>query len=226
MKNLYFFLSLVVLFPWIAGLVRFRNMRRMYRPFIVLLTIAVITEIVSRITIDYFKNNNATINIYSLIEYILIISQFYFWRYFSRTRRWYPYFGLLCVIIWIVENIFFGRVFNDVGTVFRVSSSFIVVILSINEINYLIIHENRNLLKNARFLICAGFLIYFLYEVLLEGSIYISTREENSTASKIINLSMYVNVVVNIIYGIAVCLIPKRTVFSFKEEGKSLTDSF
>ncbi|MEO8405068.1 MAG: hypothetical protein ABI480_10745 [Chitinophagaceae bacterium] len=216
MKNWqYFLLSLTVLFPWIAGLVRYKSMRRMYRPFILLITIAVATEIISRITISYFKNNNATINIYSLIEYILIITQFYFWRYYSRTRRWYPWFGLLCVIIWIVENLILGDVIVDVGPVFRVSSSFIVVILSINEINYLIIHENRNLLKNARFLICTGFLIYFLYEVLLEGSIYISSKEENSTASKIIQLSMYINVLVNIIYGIAVCFIPKRSAFSF-----------
>lgn len=228
MKNLdYFLLSLVVLFPWIAGLVRFKSMRRMYRPFILLITIAVLTEIVSRITIYYYKtDNNAIINIYSLIEYILIITQFYFWRYHSRTRRWYPYFGLLCVIIWIIENLVLGNVMQDVGTVFRVSSSFIVVILTINEINYLIIHENRNLLKNARFLICIGFLIYFLYEILLEGSIYISQQEKNSTASRIIELSMYVNVLVNIIYGIAVCFIPRRSAITFNKEGKSLTDSF
>jgi len=229
MKNLdYFLLSMVVLFPWIAGLVRFRNMRKMYRPFILLITIAVLTEIISRITINNFHtNNNAIINIYSLIEYVLIITQFYYWRYHSRTRRWYPYFGLFCVIIWIIENLVMGHVMKDVGTVFRVSSSFIVVILTINEINYLIINENRNLLKNSRFLICIGFLIYFLYEILLEGSIYISQQEKNSTASKIIELSMYVNVLVNIIYGIAVCLIPRRSTITFKQhDGRSVTDSF
>jgi hypothetical protein len=217
MKNFYFLLSLVVLFPWIAGLIRFKHMQRMYRPFILLITVAVLTEIVSRILIAYYKNNLIAINIYSLIECLLIITQFYFWRYHSRTRRWYPYFGLLCIVIWIADNLIPGRLTQDVGTIFRVSAAFVVVILSINEINFLIIHENRNLLKNARFLICTGWLIYFLYEVLLEGFSYIT---------KINQLSVYVNLLVNIIYGISVCFIPRRSEFTFKNGETSLTDSF
>ena len=67
---------------------------------------------------------------------------------------------------------------QEIGTIFRVSEAFILVILSINEINYLLINDNKNLLKNARFLICAGFLIYFLYQILLEGSIYISSQQK------------------------------------------------
>jgi hypothetical protein len=216
-KDFFFLLSMTVLFPFISGLVRVRTISRLYRPFLLLIATGVLTEIISRITINYFRNNNVVINIYSLTECLLIIAQFYYWRYHSRTRRWYPYFGILCIGIWIWENLFYRDGFIEVGSIFRVSEAFILVILSINEINYLLINDNKSLLKNARFLICAGFLIYFLYQILLEGSIYISTQQQGSITNKIIEVSSYINAFVNIIYGIAVWYIPKRTSLQFKD---------
>jgi hypothetical protein len=216
-KDFLFLLSMTVLFPFISGLVRVRMISRLYRPFLLLIATGVLTEIISRITINYFRNNNLVINIYSLTECLLIIAQFYYWRYHSRTRRWYPYFGILCIGIWIWENLIFRDGFIEVGSIFRVSEAFILVILSINEINYLLINDNKNLLKNARFLICAGFLIYFLYQILLEGSIYISSQQQGSITNKIIEVSSYINAFVNIIYGIAVWYIPKRTSLQFKD---------
>lgn len=218
MKNLNnFLISLVVLFPFISGLVRLRVMSRLYRPFLLLITLAVITEVVNYVLIHFYRQGNSiVINIYSLVESLLIIAQFYYWRLHSRTRRWYPYFGALCIIIWITENLLTGSVW-EIGTIFRVSSAFVVVILSINEINYLLINDNKSLLKNSRFLICAGFLIYFLYQILLEGSFYITLKEDNAMAGRIIAFFVYINLLVNIIYGIAVWFIPKRTSLTFKD---------
>jgi hypothetical protein len=216
-KDFLFLLSMTVLFPFISGLVRVRTISRLYRPFLLLIALGVLTEIVNRIAIIYFRTNYVVINIYSLTECLLIIAQFYYWRYHSRTRRWYPYFGILCLAIWIWENVLYRNVFTEIGPIFRVAEAFILVILSINEINYLLINDNKNLLKNARFLICAGFLIYFLYQILLEGSIYISTLQQGSITNKIIEVSSYINAFVNIIYGIAVWYIPKRTSLQFKD---------
>jgi hypothetical protein len=215
-KDFFFLLSMTVLFPFISGLVRVRTTSRLYRPFLLLIALGVLTEIISRIVINYFRTNYVVINVFSLTECLLIIAQFYYWRYHSRTRRWYPYFGILCIGIWIWENLLFRDVFNEIGTIFRVSEAFILVILSINEINYLLINDNKNLLKNARFLICAGFLVYFLYQILLEGSIYISSQQKSPITNQIILVSSYINAFVNIIYGIAVWYIPKRTSLQFK----------
>jgi hypothetical protein len=216
-KDFFFLLSMTILFPFISGLVRVRTISRLYRPFLLLIATGVLTEIINRITINYVRNNNVVINIYSLVECLLIIAQFYYWRFHSRTKRWYPYFGILCIGIWIWENLFYRDVTVEVGSIFRVAEAFILVILSINEINYLLINDNKNLLKNARFLICAGFLVYFLYQILLEGSIYISSQQKGSIANRIIELSSYINAFVNIIYGIAVWYIPKRTSLVFKD---------
>lgn len=218
-EDIYFLMSLVVLFPFISGLVRAREIWQTYWPFVLVLTAAVLAEICNYITIEIWRNNTAVINIYSLVESLLIIAQFYYWRLYSRTRRWYPWFGLACIVIWIIDNLITGNMVTSVGAVFRISAGFILVILSINEINYLLIHDSRNLLRNARFLICTSWLIYFLYQILLEGSIYIHHMKQNTTAVKIIELSMYINIVVNIVYGIAIWFIPKKTKLKFKDKG-------
>src|SRR4051812_28439593 len=114
-KDFFFLLSMTVLFPFISGLVRVRTISRLYRPFLLLIATGVLTEIISRIAIKYFRNNNVVINFYSLTECLLIVAQFYYWRYHSRTRRWYPYFGILCLAIWIWENLFFRNGFTEVG---------------------------------------------------------------------------------------------------------------
>jgi hypothetical protein len=206
-REVSFLLSLVVLFPCISGLIRWKKVRQMYQPFLILMIIATITEI-----INYSKlfGSNAIINIYSLVEWLFIIAQFYYWRYYSNTRRWYPYFGILCLVLWIIEIFFIGSI-HEIAVIFRLASAFLVVTLSINEINYIIINESRELLKNARFLICTGFLIFFIYQLLLEGFIYITANEKDkTTANQILQLFFYINAFVNVIYGIAVWFIPKR----------------
>jgi len=62
-------------------------------------------------------------------------------------------------------------------------------------------------------------LIFFLYQILLEGSIYISnqSQQQGSITARIIEVSSYINAFVNIIYGIAVWYIPKRTSLQFKD---------
>lgn len=215
LKN--FLISMVVLFPLISGLVRLSKISRLYRPFLLLIAVAFLTEVINYISIERIRNNSAAINIYSLAESLLIIAQFYYWRYYSRTRRWYPYFGILCIVIWVFDNLYLGNVLTEVGAIYRISAAFVLVVLTINEINYLIINDSRSLLKNARFLICTGFLIYFLYQILLEGSTYIGRKEKNISTRQILELAIYINIVINIIYGIAIWFIPKRISLSLKD---------
>jgi len=205
-----FLFSLVILFPAITGIVRYRSIRENYRPFVWLILVAALTELLSRLSIKLFHSNAVVSNIYCLAECMLILYQFYRWRFNAKRRNWYWAIPALLAMIWITENLFFMRI-GQFGPVFRVSYAFVIVMLSINEINYLITHENRGLLKNARFIICIGFIIFFLYQMLFEGSLYISAVQKNAVISnKIISIAIYINVLTNIIFGVAMLLIPKN----------------
>jgi hypothetical protein len=166
--------------------------------------------------IRYFKTNAVVINIYSLAECMVILYQFYWWRENKLSRKWISAIAIVCFCIWFSENIIAGYIFNF-RPVFRISYAFFLVLISINEINYLITHENRRLLTNARFMICLAFLIFFLYQILLEASFFIITKESSVVSNKIIELAVYINLVVNMLYGVAVWQIPRKNSFNFNK---------
>lgn len=205
-----FLFSLSILPPLLVGMIRFRKIHSSYLPFVLLIATAALTELLSFISIRLFRTNAIVSNVYCLAECLLILYQFYRWRFHARMRAWYRIIPVLCLLVWITENLVFLEILTF-GPVFRISYAFLVVMLSINEINYLITHENRHLFRNARFLICIGFIIYFLYQILFEGALFVADAESNTAISnKIISLSVYINVFVNGIYTAAMWVIPEN----------------
>lgn len=214
-----FLLSLIVALPFVAGLIKLKRIDPAYYPFILLLGIGLLAEIASRITIKLFGGNTVVIGVYSLIEALLLLLLFHKWRPYATTKRLLWIFGGICCAIWITENLIYWRIVSDFSPVFRVCYSFLVVILSVNEINFLITHQNRNLLRNARFIFCIGFLVYFLYQILLEGSFYISTyKNPPAISNSIISLQVKINVITNLIYLVGVLLIPQKSFYNFEEK--------
>ncbi len=210
-----FLFSQSILLPLVIGLIRIRKIQSSYYPFLVLIVLAALTELLSFISIRLFDTNAIVSNIYCLVECMLILYQFYRWRFYTKPRAWYWALPAVCMLIWTTENLVFMQIMHF-GHVFRISYAFLIVMLSINEINYLITHENRQLFKNARFLICMGFIIYFLYQILFEGSLFIAEMDRNKIISnKIISLLVYINVLVNLIYAAAMLLIPEK-MFDFE----------
>ena len=215
-----FLLSLSILLPFVIGLIRFRKIHTSYHPFIALIVVGLLAELVSRYSIKRFQNNAVVTNVFFLIECMLILYQFYRWRFYSKPRKWYWIVPVLFVLGWIAEFFVFHNI-TEFSPIFHVSYSFLVVMLSINEINYLITHENRQLFRNARFLICLGFIIFFIYQILLEWSY---TATENKSIGEILTTyQSYINLLTNIIYAIAMLYIPAKK-FDFERTMESLRD--
>ena len=218
-----FLLSLSILLPFIVGLMRFRKIHTSYRPFLALIALGVLTELLSRWSIRRFQSNAVVTNVYFLLECMLILYQFYSWRFYTKPRKWYWIVPVIFAITWIVENIVFNKI-NDFSPFFHVSYSFVIVMLSINEINYLITHDNRQLFRNGQFLICLGFIIFFIYQILYEGSYYISRQDPNPVVTvTITSYSAYINVLTNIIYAIAILYLPAKK-FDFERTMESLRE--
>jgi hypothetical protein len=207
-----FLVSQLILLPLIIGLIRIRKIHSSYYPFLALIILGEINEIASFLSIRYFQTNAVPFNIYSLLECLLILYQFYRWRFYAKPRAWYWAVPALFALAWIIEYLVFMQI-TRFSFVFRVSYAFVVAMLSINEINYLITHENRQLFKNARFLICMGFIIYFLYQILFEGAYLIIARDKNEVVSnQIIRLQVYVNALANLIFAFAMWFVPEKIV--------------
>ena len=123
-------------------------------------------------------------------------------------------FGSL--LLWIVCNLVFFHLKDYDLPYYRILSSFVIVILSINGINRMIIEESRALYKNARFVICLGFIIFFLYYILFEGAFLIGKTDKSEVSREIIRLFTNVNAFVNGLYLVAVILIPNKRTSAFE----------
>ncbi|MBN9382386.1 MAG: hypothetical protein J0H74_16575 [Chitinophagaceae bacterium] len=209
-----FLLSQSILLPIITGLVNFRRLDGSYQPFFLLLIIGFLTEVIGFITISgYGASNFIIVNIYLLIEWTLIAWQFHVWGFLRHNQRLFYGLLILMALGWAVENLLFHRITGMV-VYFRFLYFFIIVLLSINKINFMITHENRNLFRNPRFLICIGFIIYFLYMIVYIWAFAISFFGAEQITRRITFFMSYINVLTNIIYAIAFLLIPKPLKFT------------
>lgn len=214
--NLIFLLSLSVLVPILAGLIRFRRIGKSYQPFFIFLLAGLATEVISSCIIDNKPTSNANVvNVDALLEWILIFWQFRVWGFF-RTKKYVSYVILLLpCTVWITENLILGRG-NDFSPYFRFFYSFLIVLLSVNKINFMITHDNRNLLGHPDLLICIGFIIYFIYDIVYEWAYQSSLLGATYITSSIIFLFAYINALTNIIFAIALLRIAAPEKFTLR----------
>ena len=213
---LIFLISQSILLPLIAGLIRLRRIDKTYQPFFILIITGFLTEIISFVSIQWLSGSNAIpSNLDALLEFTLILWQFYIWRP-TKLYQWvFPGLLIIGTLCWITENLIFGKIIQF-SPYFRFLASFLIVLLSVNKINFMITHDNRNLFQNPAFLICIGFIIYFIYKILYEWSFQISLSGPTEMTRTIVFWMAYVNVLTNIIYAIAFLLIPAPQKFTLE----------
>jgi hypothetical protein len=205
-----FLLALTVLFPLIAGIIRFSKIDESYHPFLLLLLMAFTSEVISFICKIALKSTpEITINLYSLIECMILLFQFHVWGFLKAKRALFYSLAALFGLIWVAENIILDNIVQFT-LFFNACYSFVLVLLSINQINQIIIQGTQHLFRNAKFILCLGFIIYFLYELIYDAAYFVSYDNDVAAAGKIINMFNYMNAFVNLIYGVAILLIPKK----------------
>jgi hypothetical protein len=213
---IFFLLSQSILLPLIAGLIRLRRIDKSYQPFFILLIVGLLTEIISFIIIQGFnKSNIVVINIYTLADWTLTAWQFHVWGFLKQRKRLFYALLVFTTMLWITENLIFHALYTVVPY-FRFLYFFLIVLLSVNEINFMITHQNRNLLRNPKFLICIGLILYFLYMIVYVWALQVSRFGKSDISFRIMFFVAYINALANIIYAVAILLIPAPQKFTLK----------
>ena len=212
-----FLLSLSVAFPFLTGLFRWRIISPRYYPLFILFCLALLVELITR----YAVTNNAgwipANNLYVLVESILISLQFIVWGYMYKKLKTFYLITAILVLGWMAEHLLLGNI-TLLHPYFRMFYSLLIVLLSINTINYLVIQEERNLVRHPVFIICTGFIIFFTYQLVYEGIYNIVSDLESIDTSKLNTAFSIINAVCNILYGIAFLLVPTRNIIDWLEE--------
>ncbi|MCW3074283.1 MAG: hypothetical protein JWP69_1352 [Flaviaesturariibacter sp.] len=201
--------SLSVGFSALIGWVRYKKSDPAFFPFLLLVTLGFLHEILSILLLKAGYSNAASYNLFSLFEALLINWQFSRWQLFEKHPQGYHRLQCLMVTVWLCE-LALQQSLLRFFSYFIIGYSFLIVLMSITLINRTIFRESRSLLRNSRFLICMGLIIYFIYAVLVETFWLFGLTQSQSFRVGIYQILSYINLFTNLIYALAFLWIPMK----------------
>jgi hypothetical protein len=98
-------LSMSVGIAAILGLILLQKKDQTFYPFIILLWLGFITEITSYFTIKQGYSNALIINTFILLESLLLLLQFYKWKFFDN-KWFYIFLQFFFMASWLTETLY------------------------------------------------------------------------------------------------------------------------
>ncbi|HEX3025513.1 MAG TPA: hypothetical protein VHP12_09895 [Chitinophagaceae bacterium] len=194
-------------------LMRYTVILKTYRPFIWLVWLSLLNELLSSVLIHYRISNACNNNCFILIEWWLYIALFIRWQPGRKSRLFYTATGCTLTAVWLYDNVWYGSIWRF-NSWFRIGYSFVLVLMAINQMNALIVAERKNILNDARFLISAGIIVYFCYKAIVEIWYLLHLYESKEFETALFIIPVIVNVLSNSIYTIASLCLPRKQKFS------------
>jgi hypothetical protein len=203
-----------ILVGGVLGIFRFNNIRKEYYPFIFLVWLACINEVLGLFIVLSGHFNIINNNIYSLLEALLLL---WFFKRLGRFQhqRIFPYVCAFIVLAWMGDNFIFHNFGETFNSYFNIISSFTVVLLAITTINEILIRDD-DILKNPVFLICAGIVIFFTYMILVEAFWISGPRISKNFRRKVFEILYWINFFCNLIYALAILWMRKKQAFTLQ----------
>lgn len=203
--------SYTILFAIIASLIRRSRIEVSFYPFILLLWIGLFNEMATEILSKVIRSNAINSNIYVLLEALIITWQFKRWKLFQKPALLH-FIGISFLLVWLWECVVFLSI-NQFLAYYRIYYSFIVVLLSIQMVNVLIINEKGLIIRHPVFLVCISFILFFTLKVLIEIFWLYGLSLNPLLSERIYKISIYVNLFSNLIFALAILWMPKKREF-------------
>lgn len=206
-------LGFTLIFAVVISLVRFRRIAPAFHPFIFMIWIAMLNEIVSTVVVIQGMSNAVNTNIYLLFESLLLVWFFQKQRVFDQSPRLPYILAVVYIITWSAENLVISRLwlFESYYTVFY---SFITVLCSINLINRVLLTSTSRLHADPLFIIALAFIIYHTYSLVVEVFWIYGLDASRDFRIYVYDILICINVVINLVYALAVLWMPARQKFT------------
>lgn len=206
-------IGLFIIVPAIVGWLRFSNINSVFYPFLILIWINTLNEVFSSIIMQFGYYNTVNFNIWLLVDAYIFLWLFKKWNVFERSKRLYKSLWVLFSIVWTLETIFLSKLTLGFNSYFRILYCFIVVLMSINTINYLLLRERRSLIKNSMFIISCTFVIFYTITVLAETFFASNLKLGDNFRINIDHIVIFASLICNLIYTLAILWMPKKQAF-------------
>lgn len=192
-----------------AAALRFHKISSLFYPFIFCTWLACMNEALSYFMSGRGISNIANNNIYILAEVLLINWQARRWRLFTTGRSFYMLIQLICVAVWLCEVNSLAAL-QQIHFYSRLLFGAVIIITSIHISLGLIISHERALVLNPVFLICTGYILFFILKLLVDAVWVYDPANSGSFTNAVYAILAWVNVLVNILFTIAIICIPAK----------------
>ncbi len=196
---------------FIIAWIRYPVVLKSFRPFIYFLSFAFLNDLLSIYFIYRAHNNGVNSNIYVLVEFILIMWLFKNWK--VQKRKFLIYIAIITVIVWMLDTLILNSI-THFSSLYRIFYSFVIIFLSINQVNELIVNEPMNITRDSRFIICMAFIIFFAYKALLETFYLMEFKQSKSFYSVLFVILILLNLFINLVYALAALWMPTKQRFT------------
>ncbi len=216
--NLDFILSLSIGMAAILGVVRFSKIDKSYYPFIYSVWTSLLIEITARLfTVNRMGYGLIVLaNFYYIVDFCLFFLLFSNWKLFGYNKKIPVTILLAAFVLWALTTFLItGGVFHS-NYYFPVIYSFALVLFSVTAINKFIVNERANIFRNARFWICLGIIIFYTFFIVTNATwaTIFHFRTSKGFNRSLHEINVFSNLLVNIMYAIAVLWIPRKKDFT------------
>lgn len=196
----------------VIGMARFAGILPAYRPFVFFIWMAVANDLFSYLVINTSNNNVINSNLYVLVEYGLLLMTFCRLDGSRMAKRYYFLF-IAGAGVWILDNLLLHSL-DHINSIFRVSYSVVILLLSIRQLSVLIVSEKRSLSRNAVLLMSVSFMFFFSFKAFFETFYILQPPFSRSFYFNLFAIFWVINLLTNLTYAIAILWIPRKQEFT------------
>jgi len=192
-------------------------MDRSFYPFVYNLLVTVLVEILIGLQRSDSTATKIT-NVFSLVDFCLFAWLFHNWGLFNyNKKRFYTILGSF-FLIWIYITFFFSG-FSNINNLFLLIYSFALIFFSVTTFNKIVVQQRINIFVNARFWICIGIIIFYSFFIVTRATDLSTTsikdinnvlNNKSSFKDDLQKINAYSNILVNLLYAVAVIWIPRQ----------------
>ena len=210
-----FFTSQIIIIPTIIGAIKYNHIDESFHPFVWLCGCLTLNDIIKFVLIQNGITNGVSYNVFILIICMIYLILFYRWGVFQHKKYWLPVLMALMTIIWVADHFLIaGYRLTQFTIYFRTSFALLLVLLSVNIINQLVVSEKKSLWKNPKFIICATLVFYYTYRIIYNA--FSLNGMSHSFLFLMSNLNRYFLIGFNLIFALAAIWIPRKKNFTLQ----------
>jgi hypothetical protein len=205
-----FILAMSCALPALLGLTKYRNSAYNYRPFLLLMIIAMITELIAGIPVLVSKNYvplRLVYAFYPTIEIFLIL------LFFKRNKivayKNFAWFVTLTVALIYIISFLYTHTTNNTATNYcDISTTVIILILSVKMLSNEIFETKIMAFKNPKMIISFGYIFFNSFELL--GQVFLHFNSQRNIYLNIFMVYQIPNMLSYLIFTWAIIWIPTK----------------